>query len=47
MYDRPVPAGLGSIEEWILQHLYDHPNDKHSPPLGTTRPSVEGRTVTV
>jgi hypothetical protein len=30
MYDRPVPAGLGSIEDWILQCLYNHPNDKHS-----------------
>jgi hypothetical protein len=30
MYDRPIPSGLGSIEDWILQHLYDHPNDKHS-----------------
>lgn len=30
MYDRPVPRGLDSIEDWILQHLYDHPNDKHS-----------------
>ncbi|MGA3161568.1 MAG: hypothetical protein ABSC77_10150 [Terracidiphilus sp.] len=30
MYDRPVPAGLGSIEDWLLQDLYDHPNDKHS-----------------
>lgn len=30
MYDRPIPAGLGSIEDWILQYLYDHPNDKHS-----------------
>lgn len=30
MYDRPVPAGLGRIEDWILQHLYDHPKDKHS-----------------
>lgn len=32
MYDRPVPAGLRTIEDWILQHLYDHPNDKHSTP---------------
>ena len=30
MCDRPVPAGLGSVEDWIFQHLYDHPNDKHS-----------------
>lgn len=30
MYDRPVPTGLGSIEDWILQYLYDRPNDKHS-----------------
>lgn len=30
MYDRPVPAGLGSIEDWLLQYLYDHPKDKHS-----------------
>ena len=30
MYDRPVPAGLGSVEDWIFQHLYDRPNDKHS-----------------
>src|ERR1039458_6136979 len=29
MYDRPVPAGLGSIEDWLLQYIYDHPNDKH------------------
>jgi hypothetical protein len=30
MYDRPVPIGSGSIEAWILQYLYDRPNDKHS-----------------
>jgi hypothetical protein len=30
MYDRPVPADLGSIEDWILQYIYDHPKDKHS-----------------
>jgi hypothetical protein len=30
MYDRPIPAGLGSIEDWLLQYIYDHPNDKHS-----------------
>ena len=30
MYDRPVPTGLGSIEDWILQYLYDNPNEKHS-----------------
>jgi hypothetical protein len=30
MYDSPVPASLGSIEDWILQYTYGHPNDKHS-----------------
>lgn len=30
MYDSPVPAGLGSIDDWILQYTYDHPKDKHS-----------------
>jgi hypothetical protein len=30
MYDRPIPADLGSIEDWILQYIYYHPKDKHS-----------------
>jgi hypothetical protein len=30
MYDRPVPAGLGTIEDWLLQYIYAHPNAKHS-----------------
>jgi hypothetical protein len=30
MYDSPIPAGLGNIEDWILQYTYGHPKIKHS-----------------
>jgi hypothetical protein len=30
MYDGPIPADFGNIEEWLLHYLYHHPNDKHS-----------------
>jgi hypothetical protein len=30
VYDRPVPTGLGSIEDWLLQYIYDHPHHTHS-----------------
>jgi hypothetical protein len=30
MYDRPIPASLGSIEDWLLQYIYDYPNERHS-----------------